>query len=230
MKRQIQSFSFRPKRLAGACFLSLMCLFQANTTTAQLNTWQVRPVDSAFAVNWLQSPTFHTLNLHSMPDGGPVMTWDAGNGLYAGIADYAVAWSHTDKVGADTAAMLNAVDGQAYRLFDLAAMQNLEDYADSITAWFVSLGIPVHIAEIGLHRPMVFPNPASQYIQLQLPAFKGSSVIRITDLQSRILKVFAVEGSSSFQKHTIGLSNYPPGVYLISISCGTFLPLKFIIQ
>lgn len=230
-KRLLPSRLHHLKHHPNAVLFALFCLFQLvhDTSYAQLSTEEVRPIDSAFVTQWLLSPVFHTLNVHSLPSGDPIMTWDAGNGLYTGIPDYAVAWSHTEKVSADTAAMLNSVNGQSYISFDLNQIQSIEDYADSITNWFASIGIPVTLAEINLERFELFPNPASQKVQLRASAKPGIYSLEIFNVHGWLIETVLMPTSNNTLGYFIDVSHYPNGIYYLYLS-DAYLPMKLIVN
>jgi hypothetical protein len=139
------------------------CSFIAS---AQITTQQARSVDSALVAQQLEFGNFHTTNYHDLPGGG-VFTWDAGNGLYVGIADYAVAWSHSGSVADTLAAMLDTMPGQAYRLFNLDLMPDVQHYHDLVTNWLGSLGIPVGLLQLGAEKLEVRANRMG--IQITFP-------------------------------------------------------------
>ncbi len=215
-------------RILQSYLLFFICLLLANSATAQLTTSQVRPVDSAYATEWLISPVIHSYNVHSAVGIGPIMTWDAGNGLYPGIATYAVAWSHTDKVSADTAALIDAMNGQAYKSFDLSSMTSVNAYADSVQQWLGSLGIPVGLQSLKIQLPKVFPNPTEGIVHLILPKDFGGLSLQIRDWTGRLIEVRALLQSDHQTLHIFDLSPYPPGVYTIQACCLPAFSIKVI--
>lgn len=193
-------------------------LFLHNSAFCQLSTEDVRPIDSTFANQWLLSPTIHTHNIHSLPDGFVIMTWDAGNGLYKGIPDYAVAWSHTDKVSADTAALLNSVAGQAYISFDLNHIPSIEGYADSLASWFSSIGIPVLAMEFNEKQFGIFPNPANHVIQLTAAINPGNYLIEVFDVYGNLIEALNGSGEQNVLRHIIDVGHYPTGMYFLRLN------------
>ena len=154
---------------------------------AQITQQQARPVDSALATEYLDASNFHTINYHAVtfPPGG-YFTWDAGCGLYLGIDDYYIAWSHTGMVADTLAACIDTMPSQAYRLFNLATMPGTDAYKDSVELWLGSLGVLVDIPRQNALNIKIWPNPLqySSILNITFPA-SGSYSINIFDMNGK---------------------------------------------
>lgn len=183
---------------------------------SQITQQQARPIDSALVAQNIEYGIFHTINYHDWPgpDGG-AFTWDAGNGLYVGISEYAVAWSHTGMVADTIAACIDDSPCQAYRLFNLDSMANTDAYRDSVELWLSSLGIPVNIWEVQKRNFHVWPNPMSANSTLNITyPLNGDYVLTIVNLLGET--AFKISGSANkYQNKSFDLTHLKKGNYIL---------------
>lgn len=189
---------------------------------SQITEQQVRPIDSAYVINYLQLGNFHTVNSHPVVGGDNIITWDHGSGLYQNIAGYYVGWSNTDRVDESIANILNSNPGQSYKTFNLNIMQEVQSYEDSLSAWFASIGIPVNLQDQNTVEYALFPNPVEENILLSasVAPFK-EYILSIYDVSGRCIK--QIQGVSATPGIHISLdfSSYSNGVYIVEFQSET---------
>jgi hypothetical protein len=79
-----------------------------------------------------------------------------------------------------------------------------------------SLTLLSSVATTGLEQLRFFPNPASDFVQLEQPD-KDPVAYQLLDLQGRV----HASGSLEFGRHTIGLQDLSNGIYLLMLQQGT---------
>lgn len=181
-------------------------------TIAQITARQARPIDSALVVQYLQFGNFHTTNYHDLPGEG-VFTWDAGNGLYAGISDYAVAWSHTGSVEDTLAVILDSTPGQAYHLFNLALIPDPAVYLDTVTNWLASLGISVGVLPLKAASWEVWATRTG--FQITFPE-NGPFELLIFNIEGKRIHIVTGEAVAGTNRN-IQLNENQPSVLLIEL-------------
>jgi len=187
---------------------------------AQITIEDAYPVDSLLAHTYLTAVVLHSENINATLDE-PVMTWDAVNGRFDGTT---IAYSFTGIVDEDVVDAINEVNGQAYALFDLDSIQDIDHYRDTLEYWLTGLGLPVHAPDIPAHQIAVYPNPTCSkiYVSTEGKDFQEGFSIKIIDQQGRVIK--NREWPSTREDLLIDLSPYPNGVYIIKVTMhnGTF--------
>ncbi len=187
---------------------------------AQITIEDAYPVDSLLAHTYLTAVVLHSENINATLDE-PVMTWDAVNGRFDGTT---IAYSFTGVVDEDVAEAINEVNGQAYALFDLDSMQDLDHYRDTLEHWLTGLGLPVRAPDIPDLQIAVYPNPTCSriYVSTEGKDFQEGFSIKIIDQQGRVIK--NRERPSTHEDLLIDLSPHPNGVYIIKVTGhnGTF--------
>ncbi|GEM_PF-1856203 len=178
---------------------------------AQITIEDAYPVDSLLAHTYLKAVVLHSENINATLEE-PVMTWDAVNGRFDGTT---IAYSFTGIVDADVAEAINEVNGQAYALFDLDSIEDLNHYRDTLEHWLTGLGLPVHIPDISTHQIAVYPNPTYSMINVSMESknFEEGFFIKIIDQQGRVVK--NIERASIHGDLLIDLSHHPNGVYIL---------------
>jgi len=178
---------------------------------AQITIEDAYPVDSLLAHTYLTAVVLHSENINATLDE-PVMTWDAVNGRFDGTT---IAYSFTGIVDEDVADAINEVNGQAYALFDLDSIEDLDHYRDTLEYWLTGLGLPVHAPDIPAHQITVYPNPTCSkiYVSTEGKDFEKEFSIKIIDHQGRVIK--NRERTSIHDDLLIDLSSHPNGVYII---------------
>ena len=58
----------------------------------------------------------------------------------------------------------------------------------------------------------IFPNPANEHIQIDIPSSKSIQLVKLFDLEGKLLKSFEFQGS----KQKINITDLPDGIYIIS--------------
>ncbi|PKP52267.1 MAG: hypothetical protein CVT92_09665 [Bacteroidetes bacterium HGW-Bacteroidetes-1] len=207
------------KRLLLAGFSLIVMLHIAKS---QVTERQVRPIDSAYVINYLQFGNFHTVNSHPVVGGDNIITWDHGSGLYQNITGYYVGWSNTDRVDESTASQINETNGQSYKTFNLNGMQDVQSYEDSLSAWFSSIGIPVNVREQNTFEYSLFPNPVEKNTILSVNVEPSKEyTLSIYDVSGRFIKKIQGVSDIGGVNVSLGFSSYTNGVYIVEFQSET---------
>jgi len=80
--------------------------------------------------------------------------------------------------------------------------------------------LPAGLDENGLSAVQLYPNPADDYVTLDLPGFQGTETISLLDLSGRLVRVETIEGNGQPMKHRVDVSQLANGTYLVELNDG----------
>ena len=84
------------------------------------------------------------------------------------------------------------------------------------------------IAELGSVSPILFPNPFSESITLELASFDSPEKIKVTDIYGRTVK--NIRTDRNIQRYVINMDDMPQGIYIVIIELEKRLITKKIVK
>jgi hypothetical protein len=120
----------------------------------------------------------------------------------------------------------NLVFGDGFASLDYAWYSNnhrmpvfeiLGDYEEEYNVWQASYLVSetVGIREKTMFSLNVYPNPASSYVYVEIPEPDGNLVIKMTDLNGRMVNQAIIPENQ--QKYRLDTDNIPGGMYFIQL-------------
>jgi hypothetical protein len=193
------------KKMLAIGSLSLL----VSSAFAQITKNDAKIIDEKLAETYLSNYTIHTENVNAT-FSGPVTTFDHVNGRYGknNEDNQTYAWSNTEDVHPDIAEKINQVNGQNYALFDLNSFSEVNQYKEAVEHWLKSQGLPVSVNNIKDEKFKIFPNPARDEINIQLPNKEYN--ISIYDSSGKRIKEFSGKGLINYK-----VDDLSSGLYII---------------